>query len=141
MNMVLHASHAQNRYQHDFLVLRHVQVPDEEDWEQPKSEVTYGCNGTVGESNADNNVDVDAGSSVMVLIPEVPNRGALQDGDEEEDESGYYGRAHDAVDDPAVMRLDSDTKEEETDGDLGAYHAHAIRWIAKIPPLMAVSHT
>lgn len=76
----------------------------------------------------------------MEFVPEEVDGFALQDADEEEDKSCCYGRTHDPVDDIAILRLDGDTKEKETDGDFGAYHAHAVCWIAKVPPLVAISH-
>lgn len=67
---ILHASHAEDRYQSDFGLSTHLQVPDKEDGQNSKSEVTYGANATIKICETHNDVDVNA-RSWLASVPEV----------------------------------------------------------------------
>lgn len=113
----LHASHPEDRDQQDSCLCRHLQSPYNKDGKDCECEVRNDCACTVEEGESDYNIDRNA-VSWFVLVPEVADRGALKDGDEEEDSAGENRYGHGGVDDPLVHRLDRDTKKEKSNRNL-----------------------
>lgn len=132
-----HASHAQDGNRSQFGLPVHVEVPEQENRQDAKREVADGADGAVEIREAHDDVDIDAFAlcSGHDLVPEIVDGSALEDGDEEEDDAGEDGEAHDGVDDPVVHLLHRQTEKHDADGDFGGNHGQAVGNIAQPPVL------
>lgn len=129
----LHASHAQDGYQHEFSIPCHVEIPHHKNGQQPKREITDCRNSTVQKRQPNDNIDVDACPALHLPKPEERNGRALEKCNKEEDGSGQRGKAHDDKYDSAVNRVHGNAEEEEPDGDLGRDHGKAVGDVAEPP--------
>lgn len=88
--MNLHASHSQDRNEHEFHVHRHVQAHDEENRQDGKGEVGDDGHGAVKEGEADDDIGWHT-SPRLILFPKVRYRCALKDCHEKECDAGEHG--------------------------------------------------
>jgi hypothetical protein len=128
------AAHGNERDQSNLRSSLQLKVPHKETRNDGKGEVGDDAEGAVriGETN---NEAVAHTVVECVVFPESVYRPALKDCNKEKGTASNNGGEHGSVEDPGVNALDTDSEEEESDGEFCEYHRPAVEDVAK-PPAM-----
>lgn len=109
-----------------------MKIHDQEGRQYRKREIRDDTEGAVEVCKSDDDLNVNA-SPVLRFVPEVRDRMALKQRDEEENRAGDDRDEHGSVDDPGVNFSDGNAQEEAANRDLGGDHTAAVEEIAEPP--------
>lgn len=139
----IHASQSQNACQCNLGPDIHLQVPHQESWQNPQSEITEGGGDTVDIGHGNDVVEIHASSGDLGFLvhheahalPEELDGLALQSQHEPEDDANDAGDGDDGPDNVFMGFGDGQAEQRESDGDLGQGTCPDIAGLTEPPPL------
>lgn len=116
-----HATDTQNSDHGNLSAAIHMQVPDQYHRKESNSEVGYSGAGTIQVRDAHEDVFIDTHAMSVRLraVPEIVDWGALEYGEEEEEEANDGGQGHSGVEDVGVDARVGDSQKGDDDGEFG----------------------
>lgn len=120
-----HAPYTQNAHNRQLRPAIHLQIPYEKHRQQADGEVCERRARTIHVCDVDKDVNVQTRPGLGMSVPKKVDGAALENGEEEEEQSDYDGQRHGAVEDDDMDAKDGDPEEGDDDGylrDNAGYH-------------------